>query len=595
MTKGDWSVNLVKPALIAFYCLGVAIVQLTLEEHSDQFWRIIYMSFAPLMLVARFFPKGMVTHASSLCMLIILVAGGILSPLDLEVIEESFIFIPLLYLIVYPGKPWAFICALFLLIPYVYGSGDEHFENIVEDSLELVIITAFASVMTYYQQRSYRLMLGYRTESRTDYLTQMKNRLAYSLALKTLESRPLQERSKYALLLIDLDDFKRINDLHGHSYGDLLLKQFARRLDRIDLPDVYRIGGDEFAVLLCESESLRVEKAIEAIYGATAEAYQLGSCAVEVALSIGVARFTNDIKDSDELERNADLALFQAKQRGKNNYRIFEPEILRARELQDRLARDMGPAISGGQFFVVFQPKVQMQSGSIVGAEALVRWEHPELGMISPAEFIPVAEMTRQIVPLGRFVLEQACIQAAAWQNNGRPVRLSVNVSGVQFKNDDMVQAVDSALQISGLSADLLDIEITETTIMDDSDFIFPLLDKLRAKGVGLAIDDFGVAYSSLNQLKLLPVTVLKIDKSFVDNCHTDKQDLMIIRSIIQLANNLDLTLVAEGVEEKAQADLLVKEGCDVAQGFFYYRPLALHDFEEVLSRNMLSAEGASD
>ncbi|MFV0422483.1 putative bifunctional diguanylate cyclase/phosphodiesterase [Oleidesulfovibrio sp.] len=579
----DWSGALVKPVLTGFYCLGVVIVQLTLEAHSEQLWRMLYMSFAPLMLVARFCPWQRLAVTASVLAIGVLITGGILSPLELEVIEESFIIIPLLYLALYPGRPWAFICSLLLLIPYLYGSGEELFENVLEDCLELIIITAFASVMTYYQQRSYRLMLGYRDESRTDYLTQLKNRLAYSISLRTLEKRSVQERCLYALLLIDLDDFKRINDLHGHSYGDLLLKQFARRICKLDFLNTYRIGGDEFAILLRESENMNAEKAAEAIYAVSREPYDLGNRSLEVGLSIGVARYTGEIQGSEELERNADLALFQAKQAGKNKVSFFEPTILKARELQDKLARDMGAALAAGEFFVVYQPKVDMRTGCIVGAEALLRWEHPELGMISPAEFIPVAEMTRQIVPLGRWVLEQACLQAATWQQRGATINLSVNVSGMQFKNDNMVQVVDDALTMSGLPAAQLDVEITETTLMDDSAFIIPLLEQLRERGVGLAVDDFGVAYSSLNQLKTLPVTVLKIDKSFVDHCHTDTQDLMIIRSIIQLASNLNLSLVAEGVEAKAQAELLLQEGCLVAQGFFYYRPLDAQSFENLL------------
>lgn len=566
-----------------FIC-GVAVVQLTLEAHEDATWRLLYMLFSPAMLLARYAPSSMVRHIGAVSAILLLVVGSIASPLGIEAIEEGFILIPLLYLLLYPGTIWAFVVALFLLVPYILGAEGELFAEVLEDSSELLLITLFASIMTYFQQRSHRLMLNYRQESRTDYLTHMENRLAYSDILKSLDRVEEADRTRHALLLIDVDNFKGVNDLLGHDYGDLLLKFFSQRLERIEGGRKFRIGGDEFAILLKETDELKAEDYADRILQSMDASYQLHGRSMDVGVSIGVARFGKKTTRTEQLVRDCDLALYQAKKTGKNKYVVFEQAMLEKRKVEDRLTRDIGQAIEQNQFFLVFQPKVEMSSKRIVGVEALVRWQHPEFGLISPADFIPIAESTRKIVPLGRWVLRQACFEAATWEARGYSLSLSVNVSTVQLEHDDMVANLQSVLKDSGLSAELLELEITETAMMENVDNIIPVLKEIRCLGVGLAVDDFGVAYSSLNQLTRLPLSVLKIDKSFVDNCHITPQDKVMVRVIIQMARSLGMNIVAEGVEQEQQSQVLLSEGCNVAQGFLYYHPLGGDEITMVVS-----------
>ncbi len=557
------------------YVIGIVVVFFTLTEHPDHVWRLIYFSFVPVMLLARFNSSPVVKNISAFTAISILVIGGVLSPLHVEVIEESFIFVPLMVLILYPGKVWAMVAAVFLLFPYFFGFENVPVEDLIEDCIEILLITGFASVMTMFQQRSHKLMLGYREESRTDYLTNLENRLAYSNALKWLDSLSVGERKKYILLLIDLDDFKRVNDFLGHHYGDILLKQFAQRLESIDSGRTYRIGGDEFAILIDESESMVGSRRVaELIQVKSLNPYRLLNRTVNISASIGIASFNEGTESSEDLVRNADLALYQAKVMGKNNYIFFEQAMLDSRQLEDRIASDIGQGIADDQFFLVYQPKVDMRTGQMVGAEALLRWRHPELGLVTPDKFIPVAESTRQILPLGKWVLEHACMQISSWKDAGVYLPVSVNVSAVQLEHDDMLGNVRGILSDYEIEPELLGIEITETSIMDNVEIAVSVLEKIRDVGVAISVDDFGVAYSSLNQLVRLPLNILKIDKSFVDSCHSSQRDRKLVSAIIQLGRNLNMDIVAEGVELESQKEVLLEEGCFVAQGFYFHRPL---------------------
>lgn len=566
------------------FCAGVGLVYLTLNAHTDPFWRTVYFFYVPAMLLARFTTIPAVRNFSSLIAISVVVLGGIVSPMPIEVIEEGFILIPLLFLMLYPGTFVAMLCVSALLLPYWFGLGNETLADFVEDCLELIVINLFASIMVYYQQRFYQQMLGYREDSRTDYLTQLENRLSYTTTLKEVARLPEEERRCYALLLIDIDDFKRINDMLGHSYGDLLLREFSRRLELIEEGRPFRIGGDEFAVLLeeCNSES-SAKKLAEHIQIEASKSYNLLDRVVNISVSMGIARFSRAVSTYEHLVRDADLALYHAKGQGKNSFVFFEQAMFDARKHMDRIACDLGQAVNEKQFCLVFQPKVDMCDGRIVGAEALIRWKHPELGFIRPDQFVPVAESTRQIIPIGQWVFEATCRQISRWKSQGIELPISINVSAVQLEHDNILEIIKRMIAKYEISPEFIEIEITETSIMDNVEGIIPVLEEIRAAGINISVDDFGVAYSSLNQLVRLPVNVLKIDKSFVDYCHSGKRDRMLIRAIIQLARNLDMSLVAEGVESADQADVLLLEGCQVAQGYLFYKPLEQDDFTKIL------------
>ena len=385
-----------------------------------------------------------------------------------------------------------------------------------------------------------------------------------------------------------MDDFKRINDLYGHRYGDLLLRHFAQRLEKqFDRQHCYRLGGDEFAILLPATgkSSLRdvAEQAAQLLLQMHKEPYQLLNRNLSVSISVGIA-LPDTGKDHEQQSRQADLALYHAKEQGKNTYAFYEQALSEARAQRDFMEQELSLALERGELFLHYQPKVTLDDGAIIGTEALLRWNHPTLGLIPPAKFIPLAEESLQIVPIGRWILQEACKQGALWHQQGLKLSMAINVSSVQLVHDDLHETVAQALADSQLPANLLELEITETSMIENIHKVLPLLHALRQRGIHLAIDDFGVAYSSLNQLSQLPINVLKIDKSFIDRCVASQQDLMILRSIIQLAANLQLRVVAEGVETDEQRRILQAEGCHYAQGYLFYKPQDASTLQKTLS-----------
>ena len=410
--------------------------------------------------------------------------------------------------------------------------------------------------------------------------TLLRDRVRHSLARQ--ERRP----DRVAVLFLDLDDFKTVNDSLGHAAGDRLLCTVAERLLNATrgCDTVARLGGDEFAVLL---DATRGDEDAIAVAGrvlvALTAPIQLDGAEVAVAASIGIARAGDD-DGADELLRNADVAMYRAKQRGKSGYEIFAPEMHAA--LLDRLAleADLRRALADGtceEFRVHYQPIVRLAEGRISGMEALVRWQHPRRGLVAPADFIPSAESTGLIVPLGRWVLGEACRQMVRWQErgavapDGAALTLTVNLSGRQLQHPDLVRDVADALAASGLVPSSLVLEITETVIMRDTEANLATLHALRALGVRLAIDDFGTGYSSLAYLKRFPIDILKIDKAFVDGVGRGGSEAALARTIVALGDTLALRCVAEGIEMDEQREHLQSIGCEFGQGYLFARPLA--------------------
>ena len=584
-----------KIILHVFYCLGVFLVTLTLLQHPNTTWKTAYLLFPLSMLVARFVSRPFIKHVCVASALLLLVGVGVIDPMETEMIEEGFILVPLLVLILYPGKAWAMLSAILLVAPYVAGAGDDPLAYLSEDIGELMLISCFANVMSYFQQRTHTLMLNYQDESRTDYLTQIPNRAAYTDILKSIERLSAKERNKWFLLLIDLNDFKQINDLYGHRFGDMLLRQFAHRLERLATKSCYRIGGDEFTIVKEQDDDGVIDHLVDKILSLAKQPYHLNTHLVNVHVGIGVSQYTKDIETYDQFVRNADLALFQAKLLKQNACCYFEKKLLVEKDLDDRLAKNLSSALIENQLFLHYQPKVDSRTGEIKGLEALIRWDHPELGSISPARFIPVAESSRQIVMIGRWVLQQACVHAATLQKQGFLIPVSVNVSAVQLEHDDIIKAVEEALFEAKLKPELLEIELTETSIMRDLKSILPILERIRAMKVNVAVDDFGVQYSSLNHLARLPVNILKIDKSFINRCHLDHRDRMMVKTIIQLADNLQMKVIAEGVELLEQQEVLAQDGCPIVQGYLYFKPMDFAALEQLLTKSSSEARAYAE
>ncbi len=425
-----------------------------------------------------------------------------------------------------------------------------------------------------------------------DALTGLPNRRLLVDRLQRTMLAVARSRNQGALLFIDLDNFKDLNDTLGHDTGDLLLLQVAQRLKGCvrESDTVARFGGDEFVVLVeglsADAAQASAEAALVTSHIATTlgKPYALGDVSHHSTPSIGIALFGQQACTVDELLKHADLAMYQAKAAGRNTQRFFDPDMQAAASHRAALEADLRRGLQDKELVLFYQPIVDGK-GRLQGAEALVRWRHPRRGMVSPAEFIPLAEQTGLILPLGQWVLEAACAQLVAWSRSTltRDFFLSVNVSVRQFRQADFVARVLGALDAVGANPERLKLELTESLLMADVEDVIERMEHLRHHGVGFSLDDFGTGYSSLSYLKRLPLDQLKIDQGFVRDLQTDPNDAAIVRTIFALADSLDLKVVAEGVETTGQLDFLKRYGCNAFQGYLFGRPMPAEMLERAL------------
>ena len=431
-----------------------------------------------------------------------------------------------------------------------------------------------------------------------DQVTGLPNRVLFHSHLRRAIAEAQRSGRMAAILFLDLDRFKTINDSLGHEIGDQVLREVSARLSactrKSDL--VARFGGDEFVILLEDLRELKdIAHIAEKILHSLPPPIAIAPHVLHVTTSIGIALVPADGEDVDGLMKAADVAMYRAKEQGRNNFQFYTPDMnFRAGELL-MLETELRKAIEEDQLVLYYQPQVHMASGALVGMEALVRWRHPEQGMVPPGDFIPLAEDSGLILPIGVWVLRTACAQNRAWQEMGLPpIRVSVNISARQFRQIELVQTVARILEETGLDPDWLELEITESSIMYDIEAVIQILQELTAMGVRLAIDDFGTGYSSLSYLKRLPVSTLKIDQSFVRDITTDHNDAAIATSVIALARNMGLEVIAEGVEAPEQMAFLQEKGCYRGQGYYFSRPLAAEEFTRWYRSAVVRAEEVS-
>jgi len=430
-----------------------------------------------------------------------------------------------------------------------------------------------------------------------DVLTGLPNRLLLNDRIDQAIISAQQSKMQVAVLFLDLDGFKYINDSLGHSIGDKLLQSIALRLVNCvrSTDTVSRQGGDEFVVLLSEVKQPDAAAYIAAkILKEIAKPHSIDKHELHVTASIGVSAYPEDGTNAETLIKNADTAMYQAKESGRQGLRFFTPAMnTRAVERQS-IEASLRRALERDEFTLHYQPKISLRTGAIVGAEALIRWMHPVRGMVPPAQFIPIAEDCGLILPIGKWVLRQACEHARTWVDKGYPaIGIAVNVSGAELKDDDFLQDLFAILKLTRLDPGLLELELTESVLMRRVDSTVTILRTLRERGVQIAVDDFGTGYSSLSYLRIFPLDVLKIDQSFVRQIAVNGSEAAIVTAVISMARSLNLKVVAEGVEAREELEFLRAHQCDEAQGYYFSRPIPVDRFMGLL-RNGLANTAAS-
>ncbi|MES2046867.1 MAG: EAL domain-containing protein [Pseudomonadota bacterium] len=430
-----------------------------------------------------------------------------------------------------------------------------------------------------------------------DFLTNLPNRVLLTDRIAQAISSAKRNKKQLAILFLDLDNFKNINDSLGHTTGDKLLQSVANRLTACvrESDTVSRQGGDEFVILLTETTSEQyAATTADKILTTLALPHTIGSNDLHVTTSIGISVYPADGVDSETLIKNADTAMYHAKEIGRNNHQFFRSEMnVRAVERQ-LIEENLRSALADGEFILHYQPKVNLEKNMVTGAEVLLRWMHPDWGMVLPERFMATAEDCGLIVPIGRWVMRQACTQAKQWSDAGlAPISVAINVSALEFRQKSFVGDVREVLHDTGLEPQYLELEITESVLMLNVDTSAHILQELKELGVTLAVDDFGTGYSSLNYLKQFPIDVLKIDQSFLKDMEIDPQNGIIVSAVIGMGNNLKLKVVAEGIENEAQLIFLREKNCEEGQGFFFGNPITGKDFSTLLTNGNCQISGA--
>ena len=455
------------------------------------------------------------------------------------------------------------------------------------EGLQKMLMSIGGQISLFFQRKLAETNL--RHVANHDSLTNLPNRNLFTHTLQQALARNIRYRRGLTILFIDVDRFKVVNDTLGHSAGDKLLIEFASRLKNClrECDIVARLGGDEFAVMVENYNHLdHIVTVVEKILASSAQAFQINGKEFKTTASIGIAVAPDDGSDVETLLKNADIAMYRAKVDG-NNYQFYSPQMNADSLKRFTMESALRHAVENKEMFLHYQPKLNLQTGLISGVEALLRWQHPQWDLVPPSDFISLAEESGLIIEIGTWVLHEACRQAASWKKQGpQPLRVSVNLSARQLRDEKLLLNINSALESSGLPAELLEIEITESMVMHDVQQAILVLQNLKQLGVHISIDDFGTGYSSLGYLRQLPVDSVKIDRTFIKDIPHEADDMAVTTGIIGLAHSLRLQVVAEGIETAEQMDFLKANGCDEIQGYFFSLPLPAADLMPLLEHN---------
>jgi len=448
-------------------------------------------------------------------------------------------------------------------------SGSRHFEGTAEDITERKLVEAQTERLAYY-----------------DLLTGLPNRTLFQSRLESVTQMALSRKSRFALLLLQIDRFKTINDSLGQRFGDRLLQEAAKRIVSTSGRNsvVARIGGAEFAAIVDIDILEGVAPIAQRLMARLGAEYSFFGHSLNVFCNLGISAFPKDGTDAEALMKTADMAMCCSKEDGLNSFRFFTEEMSDRVEEGLRLERGLRDAVAKQELFLVYQPQVDARNGRITGLEALLRWDHPEWGLVLPGKFISIAESSGLILPIGEWVLRTACAQARKWQDEGLPrVPIAVNVSPIQFRQQGFVDLVRDVLRETGLPPEFLELELTESLLLSSADVMFSTIQELKSMGVLLAIDDFGTGYSSLGYLRQFKVNRLKIARSFIQDVSVDPDDAAITTAIINMAKALNLSVLAEGVENKDQLSFLESQQCYTIQGFYFSKPVAVEEIDRHL------------
>jgi diguanylate cyclase (GGDEF)-like protein len=444
-----------------------------------------------------------------------------------------------------------------------------------QDEIKLAQSIGIHLYMAVMQKRVESLL---RHQAYHDRLTSLPNRLLFDEQLSLALANAYRQGEMLAVAFLDLDRFKIINDTLGHDVGDQILQQATQRMQKClrQSDTIARWGGDEFTLLLPHIHQREdISSIARQILEILSAPFFIADRELYVTASLGIALAPYDGEDASELLKNADISMYHAKQQGRNNYQFYSPEMNTKGREQLELAGDLRKALSKNEFRLYYQPQVDLSTGEIVSMEALIRWQHPQLGIIPPNQFIPLAEETGLICPIGEWVIRTACIQHRAWRKAGfPPLRIAVNLSARQFQQQGLVKTIIKILNSTQVEPAYLELEITESIAMQDINLTIKVLQELRQMGIRIAMDDFGTGYSSLSTLKYFPLHTLKIDRSFIKDSIVNPSDAAIAKAVVALGKGLNLRILAEGVETKEQLAFLRSIGCDAAQGYFFSKPL---------------------
>lgn len=570
--------------LKVIYCICLIVINISmLTQYITSEARMLTMIFSLVMFATLFVKNKYYKVFYVLGSLGLFLFINLNYPVVLSQVEEAYIVLPVMILCLYPGKLYSNFAAI--LVAFIYYDA-AHLKNgfeLIEDTSELILFNLILSVLLMYFMKFIDKINRYRKDSYTDVLTGLSNRKAFISSVNHI-SKKSYPKFKYALLIFDINGFKKLNDTLGYDVGDRVLIDLSKRLAKMESKSLslYRFGGDEFSAVIQGDRDYVLSRIVD-LKEAISKPFVYDELNVTIDVRFGYITNNDENNSSVELIKKCDLALSQAKKNTRDFIVEYDKSMSNEIEMLYELDRDIKKALDKEELHIEYQPKVSMLDGSVNDSEALLRWTHPKYGAIRPIDFIRIAEKNGCIVEIGKWVVDQVCHQIEVWTHLGYRQKVSINISFVQLNNDDLYTYLKDKISEYSIESSLIEIEITETAIMKNPDHVIDHLIKIKSLGVTIAIDDFGVEYSSFNYLRQLPIDTLKVDKDFIQNCQNDKKDLMILKGIIQLGNNLELNVIAEGVEESSQKDLVKSAACNYIQGYYFSKPLKIKEFNALL------------